>query len=110
MASEFVIPVTDAEFQEKVVSSDVPVIADFWAEWCGPCKRIGPVLEEVAGEYGGKVIVAKIDVDSNPGVASSFGIRSIPTLLFFNKGEVVDTVIGAVGKDDISKRIDKILE
>ncbi|NNE09615.1 MAG: thioredoxin [Gemmatimonadetes bacterium] len=109
MAGEHVINVTDDSFQDQVVGSSVPVIADFWAEWCGPCKRIAPLLDEVATEYDGKVKIAKVDVDSNPQIASSFGIRSIPTLLFFHNGEVVDQVIGIVPKDQITDKVDKMI-
>ncbi len=99
------IEITDANFEE-IIKSEQLILVDFWAEWCGPCKMIGPVVEELAGEYEGKAIIGKVDVDSNPSVAQAFGIRSIPTLLFFKGGQVVDKQVGAVPKAVLSKKLD----
>ncbi|MEB2780164.1 thioredoxin [Algoriphagus persicinus] len=99
------IEITDANFEE-IIKSEQPILVDFWAEWCGPCKMIGPVVEELAGEYDGKAVVGKVDVDANPGVAQAFGIRSIPTLLFFKGGEIVDKQVGAVPKSILSQKLD----
>ena len=90
------LELTDSNFSEEVVSSDSPVLVDFWAEWCGPCRMVGPIVDELAGEYEGKVKVGKVDVDNNPEVSVKYGIRSIPALLIFKDGEVVDQIIGAV--------------
>lgn len=98
------IEVTDANFDE-IIKSDKPVLIDFWAEWCGPCKMIGPIVEELAGDYEGKAVIAKMDVDMNPQVPAKFGIRSIPTLLVFKNGQVVDKQIGAVPKSVLNQKI-----
>lgn len=98
------IEVTDANFDE-VINSDKPVLVDFWAEWCGPCKMIGPIVEELAGDYEGKAVIAKMDVDMNPQVPAKFGIRSIPTLLVFKNGQVVDKQIGAVPKSVLNQKL-----
>ena len=91
------IEITDANFEE-VISTDKPVLVDFWAEWCGPCRMVGPVVEELAYEFEGKAVIGKVDVDTNPGISAKFGIRSIPTLLYFKDGQIVDKQIGAAPK------------
>ncbi|HJY63750.1 MAG TPA: thioredoxin [Ignavibacteria bacterium] len=101
---------TDANFQQEVISSDIPVIIDFWAVWCGPCKMIAPFIEEIAGEYEGKIKVGKLDVDNNPNVSMQYGIRSIPTLLIFRDGKVVDQIMGAVPKNMITAKLDAQLQ
>ncbi|MBE2188301.1 MAG: thioredoxin [Desulfobulbaceae bacterium] len=99
------IHVTDADFDSVVLKSDIPVLIDFWAAWCGPCKLIAPIVEELAGEYAGKFKICKLDVDNNQKTAFQYGIRSIPTVLIFKNGEVVDSILGAVPKQKIVDRI-----
>ncbi len=106
MASEKVQDVSDGDFESKI-SSDVPTLVDFWAPWCGPCKAIGPVVEDLAEEYDGKVTIMKMNVDDNPATPGKFGIRAIPTLILFKSGEVVDQITGAVGKTQLVDLINK---
>ena len=103
------LEVTDDSFSNEVLNSELPVLVDFWAEWCGPCKMVSPIVEELSNEYNGKVKVAKLDVDSNPQTATNYGIRGIPTLLMFKDGAAVDQIVGAVPKNHIAERLDKII-
>lgn len=104
------IVVSSQNFETEVMKSDTPVLVDFWASWCAPCKLIAPIVEELAGEYDGKLKVAKLDVDANREIAMSFGIMSIPTLLIFNDGRVADQLVGAVPKSTLVDKISRVLE
>ncbi|RKD92680.1 thioredoxin [Mangrovibacterium diazotrophicum] len=103
------IEVTDANFEEVVLKSEIPVLVDFWAEWCGPCRMVAPVVEELSSDYEGKLLVTKVDVDSNPNVAMKFGIRNIPTILFIKGGEIVDKHVGAAPKSTLAAKVDAVL-
>ena len=103
------LEITDANFEELVLKAEKPVLVDFWAEWCGPCRMIGPVVEELHGEYEGKAVIGKVNVDNNPSVSAQFGVRNIPTILFIKGGEVVDKVVGAVPKTQLASKLDAIL-
>jgi len=102
------LELTDESFESEVLNAESgkPVLVDFWAEWCGPCKMVGPVVEELAGEFEGKAKVGKVDVDSNPEISTKYGIRSIPSLLIFKDGEVVDQIVGAVPKSKLKKQLE----
>lgn len=100
------LTITESNFNDEVLNSSEPVLVDFWAEWCGPCRMIGPIVEELHSEYAGKVKIGKVNVDENPGIAGQYGIRSIPTLLIFKGGQVVDKLVGALPKSQIASKID----
>ncbi len=103
------LEVTDSNFEEMVLKSDKPVIVDFWAEWCGPCRMVGPIVEEIGADYEGKAIVTKLDVDNNPDVTQKYGIRNIPTILFFKNGEIADKQVGAVPKSALVNKLEALL-
>lgn len=107
--SDSIVHVTDDSFEEEVLKSPQPVLVDYWADWCGPCKMIAPVLDEIAGEYAGRIKVAKLNIDENPGTPPRYGIRGIPTLMLFRGGEVEATKVGAVSKSQLTAFIDSNL-
>lgn len=106
--SENITTLTDANFKEEVLESDEPVLVDFWATWCGPCRQIAPIVEDLADEFEGRAKIGKVDVDDNPQTAQEYGVRSIPTLLFFKDGEVADKVVGAAGKNPLQEKLEAL--
>ncbi|MFN6076060.1 MAG: thioredoxin [Fluviicola sp.] len=103
------LELNDTNFEELVLKSDKPVLVDFWAEWCGPCRMLGPIVEEMATEYDGRAIIGKVNVDENPAVAAQFGIRNIPTVIFVKGGEIADKSVGAVPKTQLTTKLDALL-
>ena len=103
------LEITDSNFEETVLKSDKPVMVDFWAAWCGPCRMVGPIIDELSEEYEGKAIIGKVDIDSNQQYAAQFGVRNIPTVLVFKDGELVDRKVGVSSKNDYAQDIDKII-
>jgi thioredoxin 1 len=103
------IEITDANYEALVTNSAIPVVLDFWAEWCGPCRMVGPVIDEMSTEYEGKALIGKVNVDENPGLSATFGVRNIPTILFIKGGEVADKSVGAAPKAQLSSKLDALL-
>jgi thioredoxin 1 len=108
MASPNIIPLTQESFAQEVLQSGTPVLVDFWAEWCGPCKMIAPILDELADEYDGRVKICKVNIDEQQGIAAEYGIRAIPTLLLFDKGHVADQIVGLRSKRDLKASFDRV--
>ena len=108
MASPNIITLTADNFQQAVLKSDTPVLVDFWAEWCGPCKMIAPILDELADEYAGRVIIGKVNIDDHQNLATEYGVRAIPTLLLFQNGEVAEQIVGLRSKRDLKASFDKV--
>ncbi|MGA2030009.1 MAG: thioredoxin [Verrucomicrobiota bacterium] len=109
MASPLIVTLTQENFPQQVLQSQTPVLVDFWAEWCGPCKMIAPLLNELADEYEGKVKIGKVNIDEQQTIASEYGIRAIPTLLLFNNGQVADQIVGARSKRDLKNSLDRVV-
>ena len=110
MASEHTMTFTDGDFEQTVLQSDKPVLVDFWAEWCGPCRMIAPAVDALADEYDGRVVVGKLNIDDNPNTPMKYNIRSIPALLLFKGGEIVESTVGVAGKDKLAELLDRHAE